>query len=405
MYLIDERMYKDSILPKYSSQMSQNNYIYTNQNITRPSTDSNLGFLPPNNKSHEKSQDMGKHNENNLEKIIEEDATYNTNPDKEPDNALKKTQPENSELQDQNATVNDDMNTPSKNEDCDCMETDISMKERSDLKRNISKKKENNESKKRRLQSDSNMPNFAHYSTSPEANLENQHQQNNNEDENLSSMLTMQSIIPQEPNPKEKANDLVLRPPKHIKTEENAEFIFCTYCSKKFRSQTEQENHMLQIHPDKRSKKILPVLEGAKGTVSFLCTICNSRFKRFQSLSRHMSNIHPDFFVEWNRKNKRPHEDNNATTYKKPKWDGRLKRPSPSTHENEKKKSKIEFKCFFCDRYFRSKISLDRHERNIHRSAESNGKRKREDSNPQKGFYEKRLKVEPKPPVQYSNYF
>ena len=61
--------------------MSQNNYIYTNQNITRPSTNSNLGFLPPNNKSHEKSQDMGKHNENNLEKIIEEDATYNTNPD------------------------------------------------------------------------------------------------------------------------------------------------------------------------------------------------------------------------------------------------------------------------------------------------------------------------------------
>ena len=90
MYLIDERMYKDSILPKYSSQMSQNNYIYTNQNITRPYTDSNLGFLPTDNKSHEKSQDMGKHNENNLEKIIEEDATYNTNPVKEPDNALKK---------------------------------------------------------------------------------------------------------------------------------------------------------------------------------------------------------------------------------------------------------------------------------------------------------------------------
>ena len=137
------------------------------------------------------------------------------------------------------------------------------------------------------------------------------------------------------------------------------------------------------------------------GIVSFHCTICNSKFKKFNSLSRHMKNIHGEYFEEWNRKNKRKHE-NDLSRNKKFKTDGSMKRKS-TTDKPDVKRIREEYPCMFCQRYFKSTKSLKRHVENIHGANTNSEKRKRNESTEER--YLKRQKTINKVPVSYQNYF
>ena len=116
-----------------------------------------------------------------------------------------------------------------------------------------------------------------------------------------------------------------------------------------------------------------------------------------------MKNIHSDFFdgskKTEKRKNQIPH-----MISKKIKHDGREKRKLDEGEENIIKKIKKEFKCLFCERFFKSIFSLKKHEKIVHSSTEKGIKR-------QLGYqyhpdvYTKRQKGETKKVVEYVNYF
>ena len=153
----------------------------------------------------------------------------------------------------------------------------------------------------------------------------------------------------------------------------------CTFCNEMYHSRHLLEKHITENHPTsyKRLKnpKRKPSLTDSKN-ITFICTICQNSFKRFSALSRHMKNIHPEYFGEWNtakkRKNEIPH-----SLRKKFKHDGRQKRKLDTGEENELKKVKKEFHCPYCERFFKSIKTLQRHISNLHSSDGKGEKRKK----------------------------
>ena len=114
-----------------------------------------------------------------------------------------------------------------------------------------------------------------------------------------------------------------------------------------------------------------------------------------------MKNIHGEYFEEWNRQNKRKSEDKFTAT-KRFKNDGSLKRKA-NTDRPDVKRTKKEFLCMFCQRYFRSSVGLRRHTENQHGTDTNREKRKNADINEER--YLKRQKTKNKVPVTYQNYF
>ena len=136
--------------------------------------------------------------------------------------------------------------------------------------------------------------------------------------------------------------------------------------------------------------------------ISFNCTLCDSQFKKFASLSRHMKNIHGEYFEEWNRQNKRKNEDEFRPN-KRFKGRDNMKRKATSDIRSDIKKSKKEFACMFCQRYFKSSAGLKRHTEKQHGADNNREKRKNSDINEER--YLKRQKTKIKVPVTYQNYF
>ena len=144
-----------------------------------------------------------------------------------------------------------------------------------------------------------------------------------------------------------------------------------------------------------------PNISNNDDIISFHCTLCTSSFKKFTTLSRHMKNIHGEYFQEWNRQNKRKNEEK-LSTNKKFKNDGSFKRKA-STDRDYVKRSKEEFQCIFCQRYFKSSAGLKRHTVNQHGSVTNKEKRKNAETSEER--YLKRQKTKTKVPITYNSYF
>ena len=188
--------------------------------------------------------------------------------------------------------------------------------------------------------------------------------------------------------------------------EEKINYV-CTFCNEMLHSRHLLEKHISENHQTSYKKlkglNRKPSLTDSK-SITFVCTICENRFKRFSALSRHVKNIHPDYFEEWNRTKKRKSEIPHSLN-KKFKHDGRQKRKLNTGEENELKKVKKEFRCLYCERFYKSDNALQRHINNLHKSAEQGKKRKNVNKQQHEGMYVKRKKGEPRESVQYINYF
>ena len=422
MHLIDDRLYKDNILNRQSSIMSLNNTITQNQFADRkyPGQEPNLGYFvkdDPNqqtysqNSKHDGGNDQKKEKQSETDGVLERESFVTPSmPRSHEKNALKETQT--AYDPNQNTKKGDDeimdIESSPTNDKCRCSEPVKKPANQShfskNTKRKIQKEKKtlvlakpwpkSTQLKDNHDSSDDELRKRLH-----KIRYDNDNSQSH-DDDFKSSMQTSTQQPMTEPETTRSSNS-------SKKTSSNIDF-FCTYCGKRFDARDTLKNHVHKTHPKKKPSRVtkpMPSLEGGKDKISFICSICNSRFKRFQSLSRHMNNIHPDYFGEWFRKNKRANEEPETVTNKKAKWDGRMKRRLESGEESTDKKMKKEFNCFFCNQYFRSKSSLERHEKSIHSPAERIDKRKDKDSDTDQDTYVKRQKRDPKKAIQYSNYF
>ena len=149
-------------------------------------------------------------------------------------------------------------------------------------------------------------------------------------------------------------------------------------------------------------------IENKNDKVIYICTICGSNFNSRKALVRHLKHIHDDFFPDEKRK-KRKHNDEDLESHKKIKPDTRgVKREGGSITNPKKKKKRGEILCVFCGLYFKNEMSLNRHEKNIHDSLNKNQKglkRKNYVIDSTDRRYNKRHKNEKKIPVTYENYF
>lgn len=188
--------------------------------------------------------------------------------------------------------------------------------------------------------------------------------------------------------------------------EEKINYV-CTFCNEMYQSRHMLEKHITENHRTNyktlKNPNRKPILTDSK-SITYVCTICENRFKRFNTLSRHMKNIHPDYFEEWSRIKKRKNEIPHSLN-KKFKHDGRQKRKLDTREGNELKKVKKEFRCSYCDRFYKSIAALQKHINNIHTSDGKGEKRKNMNKHQHDGMYVKRNKGEPHKSVQYINYF
>ena len=148
-------------------------------------------------------------------------------------------------------------------------------------------------------------------------------------------------------------------------------------------------------------------IENENEKILYICTLCDSNFNRKNSLTRHMKNIHHDFFINLKKK-KRKLSENQFIPNKKLKNDISRKRKYRSNINPNNKKSKKEVLCSFCGLYFKTNLSLKRHENNIHDFQNDNAKGIKRKGNCEimnDERYIKRHKNETKIPVTYQNYF
>ena len=132
-------------------------------------------------------------------------------------------------------------------------------------------------------------------------------------------------------------------------------------------------------------------------SISYICSICEQIFRKRNALHRHIMTMHSEYFIE-QTKRKRTDKDNNKN--KKFISDGRKKRNMPQNHTRQKI-ARTEFPCVLCQRFFKTKSALERHNLNIH--GVNRGSKRANDGNEDR--YVKRHKVKGKPAVTYLNYF
>ena len=192
-----------------------------------------------------------------------------------------------------------------------------------------------------------------------------------------------------------------------VKHEDERINYVCSFCEEIYQSKHLLEKHLSENHSasHKRLKNInRKPSDTDSNAITFLCMICENRFKRFNTLSRHMKNIHPEYFEEWNKTKKRKNEIPHSLR-KKFKHDGRQKRKLGTDGENELKKVKKEYQCPYCERFYKTVNTLQRHINNLHTSVGKGEKRKNIFKQQHDDMYVKRKKGEPRESVQYINYF
>ena len=135
-------------------------------------------------------------------------------------------------------------------------------------------------------------------------------------------------------------------------------------------------------------------------SISFICSICKENFRKRNTLHRHIMNWHSEYFEDPSLRNKRKKSEEDNRPNKKFRGDGRKKRNMPQNQPNQKY-ARTEFPCTFCQRFFKTKYALERHNSSIHGT--NRGSKRAKNGN--EARYVKRQKVNDKPAVTYLSYF
>ena len=135
-------------------------------------------------------------------------------------------------------------------------------------------------------------------------------------------------------------------------------------------------------------------------SVSYICSICKQTFRRRNALHRHIMNWHSEYFEEPSIQKKRKRSDQDTKDNKKFRSDGRKKRNMPQ-NQTRYKIPRTEFPCAFCQRFFKTKSTLERHNSSIHGIDRGN----KRSNNANETRYVKRQKANGGAAVTYLNYF
>ena len=135
-------------------------------------------------------------------------------------------------------------------------------------------------------------------------------------------------------------------------------------------------------------------------SISYICSICKEIFTKRNALHRHIMNWHAEYFEDSGLQNKRKRSNEDNQKNKKFRSDGRKKRHMPQNQQRQKI-ARTELPCVFCQRFFKTKYALERHNASIH--GVSRGSKRANNGN--EARYVKRKKGNDEPAITYLNYF
>ena len=135
-------------------------------------------------------------------------------------------------------------------------------------------------------------------------------------------------------------------------------------------------------------------------SISYICSICKETFRKRNALHRHIMNWHAEYFEDSGLQNKRKRSNEDNQKNKKFRSDGRKKRHMPQNQQRQKI-ARTELPCVFCQRFFKTKYALERHNASIH--GVSRGSKRANNGN--EARYVKRQKGNDEPAITYRNYF
>lgn len=135
-------------------------------------------------------------------------------------------------------------------------------------------------------------------------------------------------------------------------------------------------------------------------SISYICSICKEIFRKRNALHRHIMNWHAEYFEDPALRNKRKRSNEDNQKNKKLRSDGRKKRNMPQ-NQTRQKIARTELQCVFCQRFFKSKYALEKHNASIH-GVNRGSKRA---NNGTEARYVKRQKRNAAPAITYLDYF
>ena len=135
-------------------------------------------------------------------------------------------------------------------------------------------------------------------------------------------------------------------------------------------------------------------------SISYICSICKEIFRKRNALHRHIMNWHAEYFEDPGLRNKRKRSNEDNQKNKKFRSDGRKKRNMPQ-NQTRQKIARTELPCVFCQRFFKTKYALEKHNASIH-GVNRGSKRA---NNGTEARYVKRQKGDAEPAITYLNYF
>ena len=135
-------------------------------------------------------------------------------------------------------------------------------------------------------------------------------------------------------------------------------------------------------------------------SISYICSICKEIFRKRNALHRHIMNWHAEYFEDPGLRNKRKRSNEDNQKNKKFRSDGRKKRNMPQ-NQTRQKIARTELQCVFCQRFFKTKYALEKHNASIH-GVNRGSKRA---NNGTEARYVKRQKGNAEPAITYLNYF
>lgn len=135
-------------------------------------------------------------------------------------------------------------------------------------------------------------------------------------------------------------------------------------------------------------------------SISYICSICKEIFRKRNALHRHIMNWHAEYFEDPGLRNKRKRSNEDNQKNKKFRSDGRKKRNMPQ-NQTRQKIARTELPCVFCQRFFKTKYALEKHNASIH-GVNRGSKRA---NNGTEARYVKRQKGNAEPAITYLNYF
>ena len=182
-----------------------------------------------------------------------------------------------------------------------------------------------------------------------------------------------------------------------------------------FDSPPQEENNFDQVSEEKKTENNIRSNENNASTlmdrkkdgpitkfesISYICSLCKEMFRKRNALHRHIMNWHAEYFEDPGSRNKRKRSNEDNKKNKKIRSDGRKKRNLPQ-NQTRQKIARTELPCVFCQRFFKTKYALERHNASIH-SVNTGSKRA---NNGNEARYVKRQKGDAAPAITYLDYF